>query len=88
MGVSGEAVVSEPGQHGLLSIYRDDPYTHELDGALANELIRFLVDGQPATVANGAIPRWTANGDLIEVDLTVNRSDVSREMIYLPLIRK
>ena len=72
----------------MLSIYRDDPYTHELDGALVNESIRFLVDGQPATVTNGAIPRWTANGDLIEVDLTVSRSDLPHEMIYLPLIRK
>ncbi|GAB4558298.1 MAG: hypothetical protein Kow0047_03290 [Anaerolineae bacterium] len=65
----GEVRVTVPGWYGLLAVYRDDQYTEALDGARQGESIRFLINGQPATITNGVNPTWTGNGDLFEVDL-------------------
>ena len=55
----GEAVVHQAGRYGVLSIYHDDACTPELDGARNGERIRFLINGRPASITNGATPTWT-----------------------------
>jgi len=80
----GEMVVRESGSYGVLSVYRDDSYTAEVDGARRGEQISFLINGQPTTITNGASPTWSSNGDLIEVDLAATGPTMS--YMYLPLI--
>lgn len=80
----GEMVVRESGSYGVLSVYRDDSYTDEVDGARRGEQISFLINGQPATITNGASPTWSSNGDLIEVDLAATGPTMN--YMYLPLI--
>lgn len=80
----GEMVVRESGSYGVLSVYRDDSYTAEVDGARRGEQISFLINGQPATITNGASPTWSSNGDLIEVDLAATGPTMN--YMYLPMI--
>ena len=45
----GAAVVSSPGQYGIMHIYGDDPLTPSVDeGASYGDEIRFTIDGYPA----------------------------------------
>lgn len=81
----GQMSVREEGWYGLLAVYGDDAYTAELDGARVGERIRFLINGQPATITNGMSPVWTANGDLMQVDLAASGPQLDRRL-YLPNI--
>ena len=80
----GKTKVRESGSYGVLSVYGDDSYTAEVDGARRGEQISFLINGQPATITNGAHPTWSSNGDLIEVDLAATGPTMN--YMYLPLI--
>jgi hypothetical protein len=82
----GEIQVRNEGWYGVLAVYADDAYTPELDGARAGEHIRFLVNGRPAAITNAATPVWTANGDLLEVDLAAVGPASSDRPVYLPVI--
>ena len=52
-----------------MPVYQDDPTTVERDGARANEVIHFVVNGLPAVSLGPDDPIWTYNGDIWEVDL-------------------
>jgi pimeloyl-ACP methyl ester carboxylesterase len=84
--VLGEMVAVGGGAYGVLAVYGDDGFTPERDGARPGEPLRFLINGQPAAIANGAAPAWTANGDLLEVDLSANGPEPARIRYYLPII--
>lgn len=79
----GQITVRDEGWYGLLAVYGDDAYTDGLDGARPGEHIRFLINNQPATITNGANPVWTANGDLVQVDLAATGPQMDRHL-YLP----
>lgn len=83
----GQVTTRENGSYGLLAVYHDDAYTPELDGARTGERIRFLINGQPATITNGADPTWTANGDLFQVDLSATGPEMNN-FIYLPSVQR
>jgi hypothetical protein len=67
--LSGEFVVGRAGQYGLMPVYADDPTTPQDEGALPGDVLRFTVDGRPASTTPGVV-RWTAMGGLQRVDLT------------------
>lgn len=83
----GAVTVRENGWYGVLAVYHDDAYTSELDGARTGERISFLINGQPATITNGATPTWSANGDLMQVDLTGSGPEMDK-FFYLPLVQR
>ena len=63
----GETVVTRAGQYGLMPVYADDPMTQQDEGALPGDVLRFTVDGRPASTTT--VVRWTAMGELQRVDL-------------------
>ena len=65
----GQFVVHTAGQYGVMPVYRDDPMTGEDEGASPGDTISFTIDGQPATVLGPGTPIWTANGDVILLNL-------------------
>jgi hypothetical protein len=75
----GEGTVTREGWYGLLPCYRDDPTTPVDEGAVAGDVLRFVIEGEQAAATvvslNGnGLPRstevtWTAQGDRWEVDL-------------------
>ena len=75
----GEGTVTREGWYGLLPCYRDDPKTPVDEGAVAGDVLRFVIEGEQAAASavslNGnELPRstvvtWTAQGDRWEVDL-------------------
>ena len=75
----GEGTVAREGWYGLLPCYRDDPQTPVDEGAVAGDVLRFVIEGEQAAATavslNGnGLPRstgvtWTAQGDRWEVDL-------------------
>ena len=67
--LSGEFVVSRAGRYGLMPVYADDPTTPQDEGALPGDVLKFTVDGSPASTTPGVV-RWTAMGELQRVDLT------------------
>lgn len=77
----GQVSVTTSGEYGLLACYRDDPTTITDEGAEPGDVIRFLIDGYPASTAN--IITWTAHGDVFEVDLLA-QTDSSSEPIAVP----
>lgn len=65
----GQFVVHTAGQYGVMPVYRDDPATSVDEGAQPGDTLTFRINGQPATVLGPGAPRWTANGDVIFLDL-------------------
>jgi len=62
----GQWIVSQAGTYGFMPVYRDDPYTPNVDeGCVPEDLITVKVDGYVATMANGAV-HWGTNGDHYE----------------------
>lgn len=64
----GEFTVTTAGNYGLMPVYGDDPSTPQDEGAVPGDLITVTVDGI-RTFTTPAEVRWTAPGDLLEVDL-------------------
>lgn len=62
----GQWIVTIPGTFGFMQVYRDDPWTPELDGCLPDSVITLKVNGEPAELQSGATLRWTAFGDSFE----------------------
>ena len=67
--IIGAATVQHPGRYGLMRLYMDDPTTAADEGALPGDKITFKINGAPATVNGPDSPVWTANGDLLSIDL-------------------
>ncbi|MDH3889775.1 MAG: T9SS type A sorting domain-containing protein [candidate division Zixibacteria bacterium] len=66
----GSWFVSEAGRYGFMPIYRDDPYTPDVDeGADPDDNIRLYVNGVQAYTPDPTV--WTANGDIHQVCLDV-----------------
>jgi len=65
----GVSVVKYAGRYGLMPVYADDPTSPEDEGALPGDLLRFTVDGQPASTSPSVV-RWSASGELQRVDLS------------------
>ncbi len=83
----GQVRVHEPGRYGLLAVYGDSSHTDVLDGARPGERIQFRVNGQMATIVNGAELTWTANGDLFQVDLVATAPEMNYRL-YLPVVEQ
>jgi hypothetical protein len=82
----GQTTVETPGQFGLLTVYRDDPATAEVEGPRPGETISFVVDDRPATVDDERAVTWTEHGDLQRVDLVVGNVGIDLPRFYLPLV--
>lgn len=80
----GQVYVRQDGAYGLLAVYGDDGYTAEVDGARIGESIRFLINGQPATITNGVQPVWSSNGALMQVDLSAAGPVIEQNRLFLP----
>ena len=66
----GQFTVSAAGSYGLMAVYRDDPFTPDVDeGAEPGDVIDFEIDGAPATATGPGSAVWTFNGDVIKVGL-------------------
>jgi hypothetical protein len=67
----GQWIVSQAGTYGFMAVYRDDPFTPNIDeGAEPSDLITVKVDGYIATMTNGPI-YWGENGDRYEACFNV-----------------
>jgi LysM repeat protein len=66
----GQFVVHTAGRYGVMPVYRDDPMTATDEGASPGDTITFRINGLPATALGPGLPRWTANGDVIQVELS------------------
>jgi hypothetical protein len=84
--ICGATVVREPGQHGLLGCYRDDPATDTDEGAVPGDTIRLVVaEGtppQPGALVIGE-GTWTAHGARQQVP---SEPVELPAQLYLPLI--
>ena len=69
--VVGRAVVNQEGRYGLMPLYQDDPQTSVDEGADPDDVLVFLVNGFVAQAVGPDRPVWTANGDLLRLDLVV-----------------
>lgn len=65
----GQFVVHTAGQYGVMPVYRDDAMTGADEGATPGDTLSFKINGQPATVLGPGSPTWTANGDVILLNL-------------------
>ena len=63
--VCGEFIVQSEGCFGLMTVYGDDPYTSEDEGAEPGDEIKFFIN---TTTANTSIV-WTAGGDVVDYHL-------------------
>ncbi|MBN2092317.1 T9SS type A sorting domain-containing protein [candidate division KSB1 bacterium] len=69
----GTFTVKSVGQYGFLSVYRDDPFTPNVDeGASPGDTITFRINGKLANVLGPQPNVWTTSGDRLEVDLDTN----------------
>ncbi|MCB0106746.1 MAG: hypothetical protein KDE53_12575, partial [Caldilineaceae bacterium] len=85
--VLGQVTVRTAGWYGVLAVYGADGSDSEFRCARVGEQIRFLINGDPATVVNGQNPVWTNNGDLFQVDLEISgQSDAHK--IFLPTVQR
>jgi hypothetical protein len=62
----GQWTVTVPGTYGFMPVYRDDPWTLELDGCLQGDAITLKVNGELAALISGNTLTWTENGEGIE----------------------
>jgi len=76
--VCGQYTVDLPGQYGFMNVYRDDPATPAVEGALPGENLIFRIwDASEqveldtvATVVTGTLPpAWTADGGSANINL-------------------
>jgi len=67
--VCGGFVVVQPGEYGLMAVYRDDPLTSEDEGLTPGETMEFRINGLKAQVIGPDEPIWTAMGDLKQLEL-------------------
>jgi hypothetical protein len=69
--IVGRTLVRHEGWYGVMPLYQDDPRTPVDEGAEPGDPLLFFVDGFAAEVVGPDRPVWTANGDLLELDLVV-----------------
>ncbi|MFQ5772584.1 MAG: FlgD immunoglobulin-like domain containing protein [bacterium] len=81
----GEYLVTTPGKYGFLAVYRDDPFTPDVDeGDTSGDTIRFFINGIPALALGPDSPVWTANGDSRHVELAASlTTSVSEKANYI-----
>ncbi|MEZ4680676.1 MAG: hypothetical protein R2932_41325 [Caldilineaceae bacterium] len=85
--VLGQVTVREVGWYGVLAVYGADGSDSGFKGAHFGEEIRFLINGDPATVVNGQNTVWTSTGDLFQVDLEIHgQPDAHR--VFLPDVQR
>ncbi|MBU1682895.1 T9SS type A sorting domain-containing protein [Patescibacteria group bacterium] len=66
----GSFEVHTTGQYGFLAVYRDDSYTSGIDeGAEPGDTLTFFINNHIALVQGPGAPIWTANGDVVELNL-------------------
>ena len=71
--VCGEFIVKEAGKYGYMSVYGDEPATPNVDeGAQTGNIIKFFINGIPATITNGVEPKWQDRKKLV-VDLAAGK---------------
>lgn len=69
-------VDKSPGNYGFLPVYRDDPYSTNVDeGAEPGDSLVFRINGYQARPMGPESPIWTAHGDIRNVDLLVEEID-------------
>ncbi len=71
----GSYTVQDTGKYGLLHVYRDDSYSDSVDeGASPGDTLSFNINGYPA-ISNGPdSPVWTANGNILNINLVPDTS--------------
>jgi len=74
----GAAIVTTPGQYGLLACYGDDLTTSEDEGARPGDVIQLQVDDQKLGAGT-----WPANGERVWARL----GQVKLRRLYLPLMQ-
>ena len=66
----GTFTVHTTGEYGFLIVYRDDVSTTAVDeGASPGDTITFYINGHLALPLDPDAPVWTANGDIIQLNL-------------------
>lgn len=79
----GSSTLIEDEKFGIMSVYRDDPFTDEDEGAEPGDTLLFTINSFPATSTDLQPIIWGANGDLIEVTLEAS-TNFWPEMISPP----
>lgn len=74
--LAGEFIVTTPGNYGLMSVYKDDPFTEADEGALEGDSLTFTINGFSATPTGPDEAIWSTNGDVKEIGLTVSSPDL------------
>ncbi|KPA19456.1 hypothetical protein MHK_000324 [Candidatus Magnetomorum sp. HK-1] len=65
----GKSQVQVNGQYGLMSVYRDDPLTKNIDeGAEPGDILSVYLNDKLISPVNIDTIVWTQNGDLIQID--------------------
>lgn len=70
----GRTRVAVEGKYGLMALYMDDSSTSVDEGALPGEMITFRVNDVPAVVTGPHEPVWSANGDVLMLNLAASSS--------------
>jgi hypothetical protein len=66
----GEYQVDTQGSYGLVPVYRDDPFTINIDeGAEPGDTLRITLNGFPASTTGPDAAVWTQNGAILQVNL-------------------
>ncbi len=65
----GRTTVEAEGKYGLMALYMDDPSTTVDEGAVPGEAVSFRVNDFPALVTGPHEPVWSANGDVLMLNL-------------------
>lgn len=75
--LAGEFVTTRMGDYGLMSVYRDDPFTEEDEGAVEGDTLYFTVDGFPTQATGPEEAIWSYNGDIKEINLLVSTPELT-----------
>ncbi|MFQ5772585.1 MAG: hypothetical protein ACE5HX_18760, partial [bacterium] len=71
----GTFTVTNEGQYGFMSVYRDDILTPSIDeGAEPGDAIRFVINGIDANTLGPDAVNWTENGAVLHVELEVQNN--------------
>ncbi len=67
--------VHTPGEYGFMHVYADDPNTTIDEGAESGDTLAFFINDFPAQANGPDVPVWTANNDVLNIDLIGSEED-------------
>jgi len=83
--VCGQYTVGKAGEYGFMHVYRDDPGTTQVEGALPGNPLIFRIwdagagvelDATATVITGGAPPTWTSNGDSARINLNAGGKQI------------